>query len=174
MHGTREASACTLGGIQLNSTVNTALLWVVIIVLVFLLWSLFQTTKATSEQLAFSTFLDRVNQGYVESVVIRGDDVRGETKPTAPGGKKEFHTIGPTNYPPMLDLLRQKGVSIEYEPSRDQPFLTAPAFALELDAEQRIVRQRAGEDALGSKPPCRAARPMAACGDGRPPASAPL
>ena len=61
----------------MNSTVKTALLWVVIIVLVFLLWSLFQTTKGTSETIAFSQFLDRVNQGYIESVVIHADDIRG-------------------------------------------------------------------------------------------------
>ena len=63
----------------MNSTVKTALLWVVIIVLVFLLWSLFQTTKGTSEPIAFSTFLDRVNSGYVDKVVIRGDDLLSST-----------------------------------------------------------------------------------------------
>ena len=109
----------------MNSTVKTALLWVVIIVLVFLLWSLFQTTKGQSEAIPFSMFLDRVNQGAVDHVTIREGDIRGETRATAAGGKKEFHTVGPTNYPPMLDLLRQKGVSIEYEPPQNQPFLTA-------------------------------------------------
>jgi len=109
----------------LNSTVKTALLWVVIIVLVFLLWSLFQTTKGTSEQYAFSQFLDRVNQGAVESVTIRGDDIRGETKSTFPGGKKEFHTTALTTYPAMVDLLRAKGVKIEVEHAADTPFITA-------------------------------------------------
>ncbi len=109
----------------MNSTVKTALLWVVIIVLVFLLWSLFQTTKGTSEQIPFSAFLDRVNAGYVEKVVIRGDDVRGETKSTAPGGKREFHTNAPTNYPAMYDLLKQQKVTMEFEPPRDAPFITA-------------------------------------------------
>jgi cell division protease FtsH len=109
----------------LNSTVKTALLWVVIIVLVFLLWSLFQTTKGTSETIAFSQFLDRVNQGYVESVTIRGDDVRGETRATIPGGKKEFHTTAPTNYPAMIDLLRAKSVKVEVEHAADTPFITA-------------------------------------------------
>ncbi|HEX7418374.1 MAG TPA: ATP-dependent metallopeptidase FtsH/Yme1/Tma family protein, partial [Thermoanaerobaculia bacterium] len=67
----------------MNSTVKTALLWVVIIVLVFLLWSLFQTTKNGSEQIAFSQFLDKVNQGQVEKVLIRGDSISGEFKATA-------------------------------------------------------------------------------------------
>ena len=74
----------------MNSTLKTALLWVVIIVLVFLLWSLFQTTKGTSELIPFSAFLDKVNQSYVEKVVIRDDEIHGETKPNAPGGKREW------------------------------------------------------------------------------------
>jgi cell division protease FtsH len=109
----------------LNSTVKTALLWVVIIVLVFLLWSLFQKTKGDSETIAFSQFMDRVNQGAVESVTIRGDDVRGETKATVAGGKKEFHTTAPTNYPAMIDLLRAKSVKLEVEHAADTPFITA-------------------------------------------------
>ncbi|MEA2337098.1 MAG: cell division protease FtsH [Thermoanaerobaculia bacterium] len=108
----------------MNSTVKTALLWVVIIVLVFLLWSLFQTTKATSETIAFSQFLDRVNQGVVESVTLRGDDVRGEIKSIGTAGKKEFHTTAPTNYPAMIDQLRAHNVKVEVEHAADTPFIS--------------------------------------------------
>ncbi|HKB80242.1 MAG TPA: ATP-dependent zinc metalloprotease FtsH [Thermoanaerobaculia bacterium] len=104
---------------------KTALLWVVIIVLVFLLWSLFQTTKGTSEQIPFSAFIDRVNQGYVDKVTIRGEIIHGETKSTAPGGKREFQTNGPTNYPAIYDLLRTKSVTMEFEPPRDAGLITA-------------------------------------------------
>jgi len=110
----------------LNSTVKTALLWVVIIVLVFLLWSLFNTAKSGSEAIPFSAFTDRVNQGYVEKVTIRGDDIRGETKATAPGGKREFHTTGPATLSEDLQKeLKEKGVTLEYEPQHDAPFVTA-------------------------------------------------
>ncbi|MCU1349175.1 MAG: ftsH [Acidobacteria bacterium] len=110
---------------SLNSTVKTALLWVVIIVLVFLLWSLFQTTKNQSDNIPFSTFMDRVNQGSVEKVIIRGDDIRGETRATVQGGKREFHTSGPANYPAMYDTLRANKVAMEFEPPKDAPFITA-------------------------------------------------
>ena len=110
----------------MNSTVKTALLWVVIIVLVFLLWSLFNTAKGASEQIPFSTFLDRVNQGSVEKVTIRGDEIRGETKATAPGGKHEFNATGPANMPDdVFKRLEDKGVVVEFEPQRDAPFITA-------------------------------------------------
>jgi cell division protease FtsH len=110
---------------SLNSTVKTALLWVVIIVLVFLLWSLFQHTQGTSDQIAFSKFMELVNQGTVETVTIRGEEIRGETKANAPGGKKEFHLNGPPSYPTMYDQLRDKGVVVNFEPKGDAPFITA-------------------------------------------------
>jgi cell division protease FtsH len=110
----------------LNSTVKTALLWVVIIVLVFLLWSLFNTAKGTSQEIAWSMFLDRVNQGHVEKVVIRGDEIRGEFKSTTPGGKQQFDATGPAAWPDELfKRLEDKGVVVEFEPQRDAPFITA-------------------------------------------------
>ncbi|HEY4642650.1 MAG TPA: ATP-dependent zinc metalloprotease FtsH [Thermoanaerobaculia bacterium] len=109
----------------MNSTVKTALLWLVIIVLVFLLWNLFQTTKGASEQIPYSVFIDRVSAGQVDKVIIRGDEARGETRATAPGGKHEFHTTLPQNYPAMYDLLKQKNVTTELEPQHDAPFVTA-------------------------------------------------
>jgi len=110
----------------LNSTVKTALLWVVIIVLVFLLWSLFNTAKGASEAIPFSTFVKRVNDGEVEKVTIRGDEIRGATKSTAPGGKREFNATGPATWPDDLyKRLEDKGVIVEYEPQRDAPFIAA-------------------------------------------------
>src|SRR5258708_23703902 len=116
---------CSCGRHSLNSTVKTALLWVVIFVLVFLLWQLFQSTKSQSDLISFSAFRDRVNQGTVEKVIIRGDDIRGEMKGSSQGVKHEFHTSGPTNYPAMYDLLLQKNVQMEFEPPKDAPFITA-------------------------------------------------
>ncbi|HEX7831734.1 MAG TPA: ATP-dependent zinc metalloprotease FtsH [Thermoanaerobaculia bacterium] len=110
----------------MNSTVKTALLWVVIIVLVFLLWSLFNTAKGSSEQIAYSVFQDRVNEGHVEKVTIRGDEIRGVTKSTAVGGKHEFHVTGPATLPDDLyKRLEDKRVIVEFEPQRDAPFVTA-------------------------------------------------
>jgi cell division protease FtsH len=98
----------------------------VIIVLVFLLWSLFNTAKGTSEQIPYSMFLDRVNQGAVEKVTVRGDEIRGEMKSTAPGGKREFHATGPATWPEDLHKrLEDKGVVVEFEPQRDGAFVTA-------------------------------------------------
>jgi cell division protease FtsH len=108
----------------LNSTVKTALLWVVIIVLVFLLWSLFQNTKGASSPINFSSFMDAVNTGNVQKVIIRGDEVRGDYVHPV-NNNKEFHLNAPTNYPQMYDVLRAKNVQMEFEPKGDAPFITA-------------------------------------------------
>ncbi|HXI11051.1 MAG TPA: ATP-dependent zinc metalloprotease FtsH [Thermoanaerobaculia bacterium] len=108
----------------MNSTVKTALLWVVIIVLVFLLWSLFQTTKGATETISYSKFLDLTNSGQVEKVVIRGNEIRGDLR--APGNaKKDFRTVAPPNNAGLIDLLYAKKVGIESEEQRDNSVITA-------------------------------------------------
>jgi cell division protease FtsH len=108
----------------LNSTVKTALLWVVIIVLVFLLWTLFQNTKAGSNSINFTTFMDAVNTGNIAKVTIRGDEIRGDyVRPV--NNNKEFHLNAPSNYPQMYDVLNQHKVQMEFEPKGDAPFITA-------------------------------------------------
>ncbi|HYC61686.1 MAG TPA: ATP-dependent zinc metalloprotease FtsH [Thermoanaerobaculia bacterium] len=110
----------------MNSTVKTALLWVVIIVLVFLLWSLFNTAKGASEPIKFSVFRDKLNQGHVAKIIVRGDEVRGEYKATAPGGQKDFHTtVLPAWWESLQKPLDEKNVEVEIEPQRDAPFITA-------------------------------------------------
>ncbi|HUR81628.1 MAG TPA: ATP-dependent zinc metalloprotease FtsH [Thermoanaerobaculia bacterium] len=110
----------------MNSTVKTALLWVVIIVLVFLLWSLFNTAKGASENIPWSTFMDRVSNGQVDKVTIRGEEIRGEMKATAPGGKKEFNLNAQNPLPDdVFKRFEDKGVTVEFEPNRDTPFIAA-------------------------------------------------
>ncbi len=109
----------------MNSTVKTALLWVVIIVLVFLLWSLFKGAQATAEVVPFSDFLNNVERGQVSEVVIRGNEIRGELRPVAAGAKKEFRSMLVPNYDGLVPMLRAKGVKIRAEEARDNSFFTA-------------------------------------------------
>ncbi|HVR43437.1 MAG TPA: ATP-dependent zinc metalloprotease FtsH [Thermoanaerobaculia bacterium] len=107
----------------MNSTFKTALLWVVIIVLVFVLWSLFQTAKATTEEVMFSQFLDDVDSGRVSQVTIRGSEIRGEMG--SGSARKEFVTRMPSNYDGLVEALRGKDIAIRVEEPRDNSLLTA-------------------------------------------------
>src|SRR5256885_3683581 len=107
---------------------KTILLWVVIIVLVILLWNLFQQTKTASEEVLFSTFVERVNTGGVDNIKIKGSDVTGEWKATPPGGqKKSFQTVAPPTYwtPQIVEQLHTKGVQMKFEDPHEPALLTA-------------------------------------------------
>jgi cell division protease FtsH len=103
----------------LNSTVKTALLWVVIIVLVLMLWSFFQQTKERQEPIPYSDFLERVDEGQVESVTIQGSQVTGRLR-----GDQRFETLAIVN-DDLVASLRENNVRIEVKEPRDNSFFTA-------------------------------------------------
>ena len=71
----------------MNATIKNLLLWMVILVLIILAWNVFKTGATAVEEVAFSQFLDQVNQGHVQKVQIRGEEIRGQYAPSA--GKRE-------------------------------------------------------------------------------------
>ena len=61
----------------MNATIKNLLLWMVILVLIILAWNVFKTGATAVEEVTFSQFLDQVNQGHVQKVQIRGEEIRG-------------------------------------------------------------------------------------------------
>ncbi len=92
----------------MNSTVKTVVFWLVIVLSAFLLWQVVKagSTDQKDKQINFSQFLAEVEQGSVKEVTIIGQEVRGKTQDGS------FHTTAPANYPDMIKMLRDKGVSI--------------------------------------------------------------
>jgi cell division protease FtsH len=108
----------------LNATIKNLLLWMVILVLIILAWNVFKTGATAVEELPFSQFLDQVNQGHVQKVTIRGEEIRGQYGPSA--GKREplFKTYA-ANYPDLIKDLRAKAVEIDIAPQKDSSFVSA-------------------------------------------------
>jgi cell division protease FtsH len=108
----------------LNATIKNLLLWMVILVLIILAWNVFKTGAAAVEEISFSQFLDQVNQGHVQKVQIRGEEIRGQYGTSA--GKREplFKTYA-ANYPDLVKDLRAKGVEIEITPQKDSSLVSA-------------------------------------------------
>jgi len=94
----------------MNSNVKTAIFWVVIILVVILLWTVVRQTRGKSEdQLSFTQFMSKVDEGQVKEVTITGNDVQGTYTNT-----ESFHTVVPQNYPKMVDDLKDKKVNVKY------------------------------------------------------------
>jgi len=98
-----------------NFSRNVAL-WVVIGLLVFALFNLFQgstTQRNPQTSLAFSDFLVSVESGEVRDVTIKGNNVIGHYR-----DGRNFVTYTP-NDPTLIEKLNKKGVRITAQPSED-------------------------------------------------------
>jgi cell division protease FtsH len=108
----------------LNATIKNLLLWMVILVLIILAWNVFKTGAAAVEEISFSQFLDKVAQGHIQKVTIRGEEIRGTYAPNAGRPEPLFKTYA-ANYPDLVKDLRARGVEIEITPLKDSSFVSA-------------------------------------------------
>ena len=99
----------------MNFSRNLAL-WVIIGLLVFALFNLFQgssTQRGAQTQLAFSDFLTSVEGGEVRDVTIKGNNISGHYR-----DGRNFATYAP-NDPALIEKLNKQGVRITAMPSEE-------------------------------------------------------
>ena len=91
----------------LNFSRNMAL-WVIIALLVFALFNLFQGSQPRNPQtsLAFSDFMISVQAGDVRNVTIRGNEISAHYR-----DGRNFQTYAP-NDPSLVQTLTKQGVQI--------------------------------------------------------------
>jgi cell division protease FtsH len=99
----------------MNANLRNFALWVIIVLLLLALFSLFQNPgqRTVSNDITFSQLLADVDQGRVRDVVIQGHDITG----TYNDGKP-FQTYAPPD-PSLVQRLYGKGVSITAKPPGD-------------------------------------------------------
>ncbi|MFM9973830.1 MAG: ATP-dependent zinc metalloprotease FtsH [Beijerinckiaceae bacterium] len=103
----------------MNPNLRNFALWTVIILLVLALATLFQGqgARTPSTEIAYSVFLDEVEAGRVERVVISGNEISGNI--TGRGG---FTTYAPQD-PRIVERLHEKKVQIvARSPNADTPW----------------------------------------------------
>jgi ATP-dependent Zn protease len=77
-----------------SSNIKTAILWVVLICLAVLLYTIVRQGKhPTEDQITFSAFVDQVKDKKVKDVTIANNEVHG----TYVGSDKGLRTLIPTN-----------------------------------------------------------------------------
>ena len=91
-------------------------LWVIIALLIFTLFNMFQgsSNKGPHQSLAFSDFIGAVDSGDVRDVTIQGKKVTGHY-----GDGREFRTYLPDD-PSLIPNLSKKGVHIKAVPTEDE------------------------------------------------------
>src|SRR5262245_2452120 len=99
----------------MNANLRNFALWVIIVLLLLALFTLFQNPgqRATSQDISFSQLLNEVEQGRVRDVLIQGPEIHG----TFTDGRN-FQTYAP-NDPSLIQRLYGKGVSITARPQQN-------------------------------------------------------
>src|SRR5947209_14455022 len=99
----------------MNANLRNFALWVIIVLLLLALFTLFQNPgqRASSQDISFSQLLTEVDQGHVRDVVIQGPEIHG----TFTNGSS-FQTYAP-NDPTLVKRLYDGKVSITAKPPSD-------------------------------------------------------
>ena len=100
---------------------RNAALWLVIVLLLFALFNLFQGTASRGPQppLDYSEFISHVDNGQVLEVTIEGKEITGQFRDGS-----EFKTVAPDD-PGLVDRLLNNGVRLSAaEPEETSPLLS--------------------------------------------------
>jgi len=90
--------------------------WVVILVMILLMLTMFRQGEQVPPEKDYSEFLALVDQGQVEKVVMEEGYIRGETK------EGTFSTYAPTVTEGLLERLQQHGVAVKAQPKPEGGF----------------------------------------------------
>ncbi|MBP7614346.1 MAG: ATP-dependent zinc metalloprotease FtsH, partial [Steroidobacteraceae bacterium] len=108
------------------------LLWSVIVVVLLAVFSRYMPQVGEPQTIRYSTFLDEMKSGQLDSVVIQGDTILGVRK-----DKSQFKAVNPeTDYSALIGALDKAGVGIEGRAPRQPNFFAqlllqlAPALLL--------------------------------------------
>ena len=92
-------------------------LWLTIALLIILAFNFFNSNQLKSHTEPFSTFIQQVEKGEIEKVIIQGQRVIGVTKDNKP-----FETYLPPGYNGVIDKLTEMGVEIHVKPQEGSPW----------------------------------------------------
>ncbi len=101
----------------MNSRSKNLVFWVVIGLFMILLFSLLNAPQRVPvQEVAFSDFISKLEQGEVREVTITNQKIAGVFKEG-----NEFTTYA-VDYPDLVPLLREHGVRVEAKPDDDHPW----------------------------------------------------
>ncbi|OYU49813.1 MAG: cell division protein FtsH [Rhizobiales bacterium PAR1] len=104
----------------MNPNFRNIALWAIILLLVLALVSVFQSpsSRSSGHEISYSTFVDAVDKGKVDRIVVSGYEVQGSFN----DGSGAFQSYGPMDSR-LLEKLRDKNVNISFRsPNADSPW----------------------------------------------------
>ena len=103
----------------MNAFNKNLALWIVIVLMMIMLYNIFNTQQQTDNELGYTQFLSRVEDGRVSSVEIQGQKITA----TSTDGNR-FYAYAPEDNQ-LINILREEGVSIKAKPEQETPWFVS-------------------------------------------------
>ena len=103
----------------MNSTLRSFIFWMVLVVVVFLIWSFSTQFQTGDNQVSFSEFVRMVDAGQVDSVTLTGSEVTG----TLANGET-FRSYAPPQYEGLVNELVERDVAVTVREAAGNPWAT--------------------------------------------------
>lgn len=107
----------------MNPIYKNLALWLVILLVMLTLFNLMTSHKDEPKAISYTAFLDAVEEGTVQEVMLEGQNVEGKGSDGV-----AFKTFAP-NDPRLVETLRGKGVTIQAKPVEDRSFWMSMLFS---------------------------------------------
>src|SRR5262249_34547110 len=108
-------------GAHLNPVSRNLGLWLLLLLMGLLLWSIVTKQQPHERQITFSEFLQAVEDNRVSDVTIQGQYVHGRYKSERGGVGEDFKTFVPKESD-LWKTLREKNVATDYKPEDNEPW----------------------------------------------------
>ncbi len=121
--------------------------WIASVVIIFLIWNMVANeSNRKTEKLNFSDFMNNVEEGRIISAELISNVVEGEM--IGSGGKINYKTAFPADYPDFIKILRKHNVKINVEELNKNAWLsyiiTGAPFIILLVFWVILMRQQGG------------------------------
>ncbi len=95
-------------------------IWILIgVLMIFMFNMLGSLENATKNSVPFTEFIEKVEEGDIKHVKIKGEEITAETK-----DNKRIETIAPKGYEKLYDILAENDVKVEVVPEEGNSWLT--------------------------------------------------
>jgi hypothetical protein len=105
----------------LNPVSRNLGLWLLLLLMGLLLWSIVTKQQPREPPISFSRFVQAVEEDRVAEVTIQGQHIRGRYKADKGAMGDGFKTYAPED-PDLVRMLREKGVEIDAQPEDAEPW----------------------------------------------------
>jgi cell division protease FtsH len=103
-----------------NQISRNAILWLFLIMALMVIYSVFQQPIRHSRQIAYSEFLENINQDRVSEVLIGEKGITGKLKyVTGTQEVNDFRTESPPSYEGLISALEASNIKFDFKPRED-------------------------------------------------------